>query len=128
MSMQQSRNNPRPSNDPGCKDCIEKDNPTQKSISRERMTICNLLYDSSGELSRQEEKFDEEKKLYHQKKCLFVSIEDNYRRYRNLDISVGTELLQTNESVKANVATYNKWNKDLNTALKNIAKGIKDVK
>ncbi|MFT3910799.1 MAG: hypothetical protein QM737_15385 [Ferruginibacter sp.] len=128
MSTQNENTNQGSSTDSGCKGCNDKDNATQKSIKAERRKVCNALYDSAAELARQVEKFDEENKLYHQKKCLFVNTEDNYRRFRNLDISVGTELIQTNESVKANVVSFTKWNKELNTTLKNIAKGIKDVK
>ena len=47
---------------------------------------------------------------------------------QELDITVVTELVQSNIWVKNNVAAFNKWNKDLNTALNNIAKGIKDSK
>ena len=106
----------------------DRDNPTQQTITTERFKVCTTLYDLSGELSKQEEKFKKESELYELKKCLFVNTEDNYRRYRNLDITVGTELLQTNDSVKANVTAFNTWNKDLNTALKNIAKAVKEAK
>jgi hypothetical protein len=128
MTMHSSRNYQRQSNDSDCKDCVEQDNATQKSINRERQRICDLLYGASSEVAKQEEKFTKENELYKQKKCMFLDTEDNYRRFRNLDIGVGTELVQTNESVKTNVATYTKWHKELNTTLKNIAKGLKDVK
>jgi len=127
--IHQSPKRPRQGNDKGCEPCIELDNPTQKSINRERVKICDLLlYDASEALSKQEIKYKGEKRVYNDKKCMFVWTEENYQRYRNLEITVGTELLQTNESVKANVTNYNKLNKDLGTALKNIAKQIKDVK
>jgi hypothetical protein len=125
---QSTKNYPSGQNTDGCTSCKDKDNPTQISITKERLKVCSLLYDSSGELSKQQEKFNKENELYGLKKCLFVNTEDNYRRYRNLDIATGTELLQTNESVKSNVTDLNKWNKDLNTALKNIAKAVKDAK
>ena len=129
QQQQQQRKDPKSPKDADCKDCIDKDNPTQKDITTERKKVCDILYYTSAEtLSTQEERFGEENKLYHQKKCLFVNTEDNYRRYRNLDITVVTELVQSNISVKNNVAAFNKWNKDLNTALNNIAKGIKDSK
>jgi hypothetical protein len=109
-------------------DNSRKDNPTFKSIATERDIVCKALYISYGELTKQEVKFDDEKKLYHQKKCLLVSTEDNYQRYRNLDITVGAELLQTNESIKANVDSYNVWNTELIDALKQISNNIKDAK
>lgn len=125
---QSKKNYPSGQHTDGCTSCKDRDNPTQVTISSERLKVCNLLYDSSGELSKQQEKFDKENELYGLKKCLFVNTEDNYRRYRNLDIATGTELLQTNESLKANVTEFNKWNKDLNAGLKNIAKAVKDAK
>ncbi len=67
--------------------------------------------------------------MYNDKTCLFNHTEENYRLFRNLEITVGTELLQTNESVKANVKSYNDWNAALNKVLKEgIAKAVKDVK
>lgn len=59
---------------------------------------------------------------------MFGLIEMNYKLYRNLEILVGTELLQTNESVKVNVKNYAALNKDLNTQLTNIANGIKSFR
>lgn len=112
-------------NDCGCKD---QDNPTQKSITTERLKVCNLLYESGGNVAKLEKKFEGENDLFDKKKCMMKYTEENYRKYRNLDICAGTELVQTNESVKANVITYNKWNKDLNTVLKNIASSIKNAK
>lgn len=118
--------------DPDCKepenDCGEKDTPTQKSINRERVKVCDLLYVSAGTTNQLQKRFDGANAVYGDMKSLFTKTEGNYQRYRNLEISVGTELLQTNELVKANVAAYNKLNKDLGAVLKNIAKSIKDVK
>lgn len=129
MSIQQTRHQkpPRKDNDCGCggKDV---DNATSKTIKTERAKVCNLLYEAEGNLTRLEEKFTGEEKLFGEKKCLMKYTEENYRKYRNLDITAGTELITTNESIKTNVTTYNKWNKDLNGILKNIAAGIKTVK
>lgn len=110
----------------GCKDV--KDLPSQKTINLERIPICNGLYDAAAELSKQEKKFEGENTVFTDRKCLFRYTEENYRRYRNLDITVGTELVKTNETVKDNVALYKDWNKKLSEKLKNIAKGIKEAK
>jgi hypothetical protein len=125
--IRQSPRTPRPQDDDDCK-CAEKDNPTQKSINSERKKICDALYTSAGNTSKLEKRFEGENLVYEDKKCLFKKTEGNYQRFRNLEICVGTELLQTNESVKANVGAYNKLNKDLSSILKGIAKSIKDVK
>lgn len=120
--------NPNQQDDSDCK-CKEKDNATQLSINRERLKLCSILYETSGKVSMLQKKFKGEKRLYNDKTCLFNNTEENYRLYRNLDISLGTELLQTNESVKTNVKTYTDWNTALNKALKDgIAKSVKEVK
>ncbi|MBO9632709.1 MAG: hypothetical protein J7578_06290 [Chitinophagaceae bacterium] len=109
--------------------CKEIDNPTQLTINRERLKICSSLYEASGKVSMLEKKFKGEKRLYNDKTCLFNHTEENYRLFRNLEITVGTELLQTNDSVKANVKSYNDWNTALNKVLKEgITKAVKDVK
>ncbi|HEU4606794.1 MAG TPA: hypothetical protein VFS31_01715, partial [Chitinophagaceae bacterium] len=86
--------NPPRNNDSGCKDGGIKDLPTQNTISLDRMPVCNELYESAAELSKQEKKFDGENTVYNEKKCLFRYTEENYRRYRNLDMVVGTELVK----------------------------------
>lgn len=126
--MVEQRKYPPRQDDRDCKDCDEKDYLTQKIINKERQTVCDKLYESASEVSKQEKKFEGENLVYNDKKCLYVYTEENYRKFRNLDITVGTELTQTNESIKANVTMYKDWNKKLSDTLKNIAKGIKDAK
>jgi gas vesicle protein len=127
--IQNSKNcPPPPPSDSGCEDCNDKDNATQKSINSERQVICTLLYDTEGNVVQQQTKFDGENAVFNEKKCMFLHTEENYRRYRNLEISAGTELLQTNDSIKTNVAALNKLNTDLNKALTDISKQIKDAK
>ncbi len=111
--------------DPGCKD---QDNATQLSINNERIKICTLLYEAEGKVELQQTKFEGEEEVFKEKKCMFLHTEENYRQYRNLEISAGTELLQTNESIKTNVTGLNNWNKDLNKILTDITKQIKDAK
>ena len=84
QQQQQQKKDPKSPKEADPKDCIDKDNPTQKDITTERKKVCDILYYTSAETtSTQEERFGEENKLYHQKKCLFVNTQDNYRRYRN---------------------------------------------
>lgn len=111
-----------------CNECKEVDNPTQNTINRERQVYCQLLYDAKGATSQQETKFDGENTIYKEKKCMFKHTEENYQRYRNLEIIVGSEVLQTTESVKGNVDRLKKWNADLNTLLIKISKSVKDTK
>lgn len=127
MAIHPTRSNKKSSTDNDC-GCKDQDNLTQKIITTERLKVCDLLYGSASTVSKQEKKFEGENKLFDDKKCMMKYTEENYRKYRNLDICAGTELVQTNESVKANVSNYNKWNKDLNAVLKNIANNIKTSK
>lgn len=124
----QSPRRPRQPQPTGCDPCKGPDNQTQKIIINERIKICDRLYEAAGNLSKQEMKYYGEKKIYEEKKCLFKWTEENYQRHRNFDVLVGTELIQTNESIKTNVDAYNTWNKSLSDTLKGIAKQVKDVK
>ena len=126
MSIQNRNGNNQ--SDSNCNDCKDKDNATQISITRERMSICSLLYDTENMVVQKQTKFDGETIVLKDKKCMFLHMEENYRRYRNLEICVGTELLQTNSSIKTNVASLTKLNTDLNKVLTDITKQIKDAK
>ena len=112
-----------------CKNnCEENDTATQKTITAERTKYCDELYALAGEVIKWETNYTGQVKLYEVKKCIFTWTEDNYRRYRNTEICVGTELLQSNDLIKENVGNYVKWGNDLFAALKNIFKYMKDVK
>lgn len=126
--MATPNNKKDPPADNGCNDCIDQDNPTQKSITKERNKYCLELYESKGATSQQETKFTGESEVFTEKKCMFRNTEENYRRYRNLEITVGTEVLQTTESIKGIVDKLKKWNSDLNGQLKKLSKSMKDVK
>ena len=108
--------------------CEENDTATQKTISAERAKYCDELYSVSGEVVKCETNYNGQMTLYEVKKCLFTWTEDNYRRYRNTEICVGTELLQSNDLIKENVSNYIKWSNDLSAKNKNIFKSFKDVK
>jgi hypothetical protein len=106
----------------------DKDNPTQISINQYRNKYCLELYDAAGATAQQQTKFKGEKRVFEAKRCLFNNTEENYRRYRNLEITVGTELLQTTDSLKGNLDRIKKWNGDLAALLKKISGSVKDVK
>src|SRR5260221_14589645 len=116
-TMQQTRTQTGQTGDCGCKD---KDNATQVSITANRTLLCNALYTEGGTVIKLQTKFECENALYKDKRCIFLNTEKSYRRYRNFEITTGTELLQTNDSVKANVAQLRDWNKTLGTTLTNL--------
>ena len=113
-------------------DCGCKDNPkpttTELGIYKERGKYCIELTEAKGAVSQQETKYAGESDIYKEKKRMFNKTEESYRRYRNLEITVGTEVLQTTESIKGNVDKLKKWNTDLNGLLKKLNKSIKDTK
>lgn len=114
--------------DKDCNNCEEKDNATQRSINIERQKYCDELYTSAGEVSKAETNYSGQTTLYENKKCMFVWTEGNYRRLRNTEICIGTELVTSNDLIKESVGNYVKWGIELSTSLKNIFKYIKDVK
>lgn len=126
--MPQTRTNTGQTGGCGCNDCTDKDNATQVSINANRALLCNALYTEAGTVIKLQTKFDCENALYKDKRCIFLNTEKSYRRYRNFEITTGTELLQTNDSVKANVTQLRDWNKTLGVTLTNLAKQIKDLK
>ena len=111
-----------------CDNCEENDTATQKTITSERTKYCDELYTTAGDVSKYETNYNGQLTLYEVKKCMFAWTEDNYRRFRNTEICVGSELLQSNDLIKENVSGYIKWGNDLSAGLKNILKYIKDVK
>jgi len=108
--------------------CEENDTATQKSITAERKKYCDELYTTAGEVSKAETSYAGQNTVYESRKCMFVWTEDNYRRYRNTEICVGTELITSNDLTRDNVTSYIKWGTELSTGLKNIFKAIKEVK
>ncbi len=109
-------------------DCVENDTATQRSINVERWKYCDNLYGAAGEVSKWEKSNEGQLNRYEHKKCMFRWTEDNYQRYRNTEIRVGTELLQSTDLIRENVTSYIKWGTDLSTGLKNIFKAVKDAK
>ena len=127
MATDSSNHDTEPRDDE-CNDCEENDSATQKTITRERLKYCDLLYQTAGEVTKNEKSYLGQWNLFENKKCMFVWTEDNYHRYRNTDICVGAELLQSNDIIKTNVANDIKWGTDLSMSLKNALKSIKDAK
>src|SRR5260221_1171377 len=122
-----SKNREQTETTPGkCKQ--DDSNPTQIVINKERNKYCLELSEAKGAASQQEAKFKGESGIYCEKRCMFINTEDNYRRYRNLDITVGTEILATSEAIKGNVDKLKKWNSDLSSLLKKLSKSVKDTK
>lgn len=109
-------------------DCVENDSATQRSINTKRRKYCDKLYEAAGEVSKGEQSSEGQISQYENKKCMFLWTEDNYQRYRNTQIRVGTELLQSTELISENISNYISWGTELSTNLKNISKKVKEAK
>ncbi len=127
MAITSSKTDPR-QYDPGTDNCVENDSATQKAINMYRRKYCDDLYTSAGEVTKWEKSNEGTLNLYERRKCMFIWTEDNHRRFRNTELRVGTELIQSNDLVKENVTGYIKWSSELSTQLRNILKAVKDVK
>jgi hypothetical protein len=114
--------------DPRNSNCNENNSATQKTISAARRKYCDQLYEAAGVVSKWEKYQEGQLSLEERKKCLFVWTEDNYQRFRNTEISVGTELLTSNDLVRESVTNYMKWGTELSTTLKNMLRAVKDAK
>lgn len=129
MSITSSKSERR-EKDCGCKpeECVESTRNTQLAINTERKKYCDAVYAAAGDVIKWEKTYNGEKSLYEKKKCMFVHTEDNYRRFRNTQICLGTELVQSTDLIKENVKNYIDWGGRLATALKDIFKSVKEAK
>jgi len=109
-------------------DCVENDTATQRAINIERRKYCDKLYEAAGKASKYEKTSDGQLNLYGRKKCMFLWTEDNYQRYRNTEIRVGTELVHSTELISKNVTNYIGWGNELSANLKRISKSVKEIK
>ncbi len=113
---------------PGQNNCEENDTATQKTIHAERQKYCDNLFTTAGEVGKWEKSNEGQLNLFERKKCQFIWTEGNYQRYRNTEIRIGTELIQSNNLIQENVTNYIKWGNELSMNLKNIFKAVKDAK
>jgi hypothetical protein len=116
----------------GCHDTKPCEDPVQDTqkihINTERRKYCEALYSAAGDVNKWQKAAIGEKTLYERKKCNLVYTEQNYQRYRNTQICLGTELMQTTELIKDNVKQYVEWGGKLSGLLKDIFKGVKEAK
>ena len=108
--------------------CNDGSNPTDISIRNERNKVCEELKGKAAVVQQWEQIRHGAHQLYNDKKCCFVKTEMNYQFYRNLELSVGIELVQVNEGIKENVGAYKTLNDDLAKTLKEIVNATKEAK
>ncbi|MGB3080709.1 MAG: hypothetical protein WBB31_16630 [Saprospiraceae bacterium] len=116
--------------DCGCRpeECTESTLASQKTINTLRLKYCDEVYAAAGTVIKWEKTYSGETKLFNLRKCMFVWTEGNYQRYRNTEICLGTELMQSTEIIKDNVKNYIEWGTKLSTNLKDIFKKVKEAK
>jgi hypothetical protein len=106
----------------------KEESPTRKTVKKLKDQFCNELKTLAGDLQEAEENNKGLYKIYHQKKCAFVKTEQNYRITRNLELTVGVELMQASQEMTNNLTTYVADNKAILTALNNIVAATKTAK
>jgi hypothetical protein len=109
-------------------DCEERDNATQKTINTIKKTYCDKLYTSRHAIKKLEITYSGKEKIYKKKEQRFLRTQNNYQRYVNTEINIGSQLVEANKRVGLNVASYKKWDDDLATSLTSAFTAIKDVK
>jgi hypothetical protein len=119
-------NEDQPHDDEG--KCKDGKTPTDKTIQRERKKVCDELKDKAAEVRQWEQSRKGTHQLYNDKKCTFVKTETNYQYYRNIELSLGIELLAVNDGIKDNVTAYKTWNDSLADLLKKVVAAAKDAK
>jgi hypothetical protein len=126
MALSNNKNENR--HQPDIPDCEERDNATQQKINTLKKIYCQNLKDSESEIETLKIGYESNEKIYKSKERRFLSTRDNCHRYINTEISMGSQLVQANEKIKASVANYKTWDEALAKKLKDIFVAVKDVK
>lgn len=106
----------------------ETELPTERTIKKEKKRYCDRIAVTIGEVGKRRESYRGYNQMLERKKCMFLWTEENYRRYRNTDISIGSEILISNDLIKSCITNTVKGGMDLSASLRNIFKAVKDVK
>src|SRR5450432_1016809 len=109
-------------------DCIEKDNETQQKINAVKKIYCQNLDTSGNEIETLKIGYDANEKIYKSKERRYLSTRENCQRYINTEISMGSQLVQSNEKMKTSIASYKTWDDSLAAQLTLVFKTVKDVK
>lgn len=109
-------------------DCIEKDNETQQKLNAVKKIYCQNLDAAENEIETLKIGYDANEKIYKSKERRYLSTRDNSQRYINTEISMGSQLVQSNEKMKTSIASYKTWDDSLAAQLILVFKTVKDVK
>ncbi len=109
-------------------DCSERDNETQQKINAVKKIYCKNLEAAENDINTLKIGYDANEKIYKSKERRYLSTRDNCQRYINTEISMGSQLVQSNEKIKASMASYKAWDDSLAAQLTTVFKGVKDLK
>ncbi|HEY2720696.1 MAG TPA: hypothetical protein VGI82_03165 [Chitinophagaceae bacterium] len=101
--------------------------PIKDSIKAKREAYCQQIKSKSGDLQKLEENRNGLIVVYEHKKCRFVKTEKNYRILRNLELSVGIELIKAADNISTNITTYTGFNTSLVKALNDLVQSAKSA-
>jgi len=101
---------------------------TQQKINALKRTYCQDLDTADKAIETGKIGFDANEKLYRSKQRRYLSTKENCDRYINTEISIGSQLIQANEKMKAGVAAFKTTDDSLATQLAAIFQSVKDVK
>jgi hypothetical protein len=106
----------------------EHDLPVTTTIKTQRESYCQLIKSKLGDLNKYEECLKGLEIIYEHKKCRFIKTEKNYRIFRNLELSVGIELVKATDDISTNITTYVAYNTSLVKALTDLVQAAKTAK
>lgn len=109
-------------------DCIERDNETQQKINALKKIYCQNLDVADNEIETLKIGYDTNEKIYRSKERRYLSTRENSQRYINTEISMGSQLVQSNEKMKTSIASYKTCDDALAAQLALVFKTAKDVK
>jgi hypothetical protein len=104
------------------------DLPVNTTIRKKKNDYCASIKVKLGDLSKAEESEYGLAIIYEHKKCRFIRTEKNYLMYRNLELSIGVELIRSTDRISDNMVTYVTDNTNLVAALIGLVKSVKDAR
>ena len=110
------------------KPCQDADTPTRKTIRSKKNDYCVVLKTNLGNLRQSEETRVGAKIAWEHRRCRFVRTEDNYRRFRNIELQYGVELVKAVGDIENNIKGLATDNTTLGTALTDLVKLLKAAK
>ena len=104
------------------------DDGTQQKINTIKKQYCQDLETARTTIENLKIVYDANDKMYDGKQRRYLSTKENFERYNNTEIGMGSQLLQANEKIKTGVTAYKTIDDSLATQLVAIFQSVKDVK